>query len=378
MDRPLSSDLAAARNGVIVRIGRVAVVFLLILGVVNQVRPVVPPVPLGVPQTVDTTIPRLAMHTRLTDEVEPWKIKRTLEMVRAMGAPTIIEFFPWAYYEKKQGVFDWRHPDLVIDHAHTQGLTVIARVGMVPDWARPDGTPLNYLEPDSYGAFADYAAAFAARYQDRVCCLIVGNEPNLAFEWGGRATTAADYVDLLKVVYPAIKTAAPDMRVLAGALAPTIEPPGSAVATNDLVYLQAMYDAGAIAYFDALAVHGYGLTFAPDDPPDPNTINFRRLELLRAIMEAAGDTRPVYMTEGGYGEHPTWVHAVSPAERTQYTVAALDYALTEWEWLTTIGWWMFRTPAPPDDYNAGFVWVNTDFEPSDLYRALAVKTGNRP
>ncbi len=45
-----------------------------------------PLVVLGPPQTVQSVNPKMGMHTRLTDEVEPWKIKRTLEMVREMGA----------------------------------------------------------------------------------------------------------------------------------------------------------------------------------------------------------------------------------------------------------------------------------------------------
>jgi hypothetical protein len=47
-------------------------------------------------QRVETTNPKAGIHTRLTDEVEVWKIKRTLEMVREMGAPWIVEYFPWA------------------------------------------------------------------------------------------------------------------------------------------------------------------------------------------------------------------------------------------------------------------------------------------
>ena len=94
-------------------------------------------VPLGPQQTVQTINPKMGVHTRLTDEVEPWKIKRTLEMVRELGAPWIVEYFPWAYVEEKQGSYNWVHADLVVDHANRQGLTLIARMGFVPEWARP-------------------------------------------------------------------------------------------------------------------------------------------------------------------------------------------------------------------------------------------------
>ncbi len=66
-----------------------------------------PAVALGPQRTVETTNPKLGIHTRLTDEVEPWKIKRSLEMVREMGAPWIVEYFPWAYVEAAPDRFDW-------------------------------------------------------------------------------------------------------------------------------------------------------------------------------------------------------------------------------------------------------------------------------
>jgi polysaccharide biosynthesis protein PslG len=162
--------------------------------------PLLLPAPLlitpGPRQIVHTTMPVLGVHTRLTDEVEEWKIQRSLQMVREMGAPWIVEFFPWAYYHGADGRFAWDHPDMVVRHAQAQGLTVIARLGLTPDWARPPDTPLNYLDEASYDDFAVFAAAFAGRYKGQVDYLIIGNEPNLSFEWGYRPTTPADYVNL--------------------------------------------------------------------------------------------------------------------------------------------------------------------------------------
>ena len=53
----------------------------------------------------------------------------------------------------------------------------------------------------------------------------------------------------------------------AAGLAPTLEPPGSSAGMRDTTFLDGVYAAGGGAYFDALAVHAYGLTAPPDDPP---------------------------------------------------------------------------------------------------------------
>jgi hypothetical protein len=300
-------------------------------------------------------------------------------MVREMGATTIIEFFPWAYYQAEDGGIAWDHPDMVIDHAHAQGLQVIARIGLTPDWARPPDTPLTYLDATAYDDFAAFAAAFAARYAGRVQGIIIGNEPNLSYEWGYRSATAEDYAALLAAVYPAIKAADPTMTVLAGALAPTLEPDGSPWGTNDLLYLDRLYDAGAAPNFDALAVHVYGLTFPPDAPPDPGVLNFRRVELMREVMLRHGDAdTPMMITETGWNDHPRWTQAVRPAQRLTYTLDALDRAAADWPYVELVGLWSFRYPAPTRSYMDYYTLVTPEFVRKPIYDALQAYTGNMP
>ena len=331
----------------------------------------------GPPQTVTTSHPIVGVHTRLTDEVEEWKIKRSLQMVREMGAPWIVEFFPWAYYQGSDGDIAWEHPDQVVKHAHAQGLTLIARLGLTPDWARPPDTPLTYLDESSYDEFAEFAAAFASRYRGQVDYLVIGNEPNLSYEWGYRPTTAADYVALLQTVYPAVKAANPDMKILAGALAPTLEPEGSPWGLNDLEYLKNMYADGAAAYFDGLAVHAYGLTFPADAEPDPNILNFRRVELVRQVMLDAGDQdKSIFITETGWNDHPRWTMAVRPGQRIQYTLDALRYAEENWPFVEMLGLWAFRYPAPTKSYMDYFTLVTPEFVSKPIYEAVKSYTGN--
>jgi hypothetical protein len=131
------------------------------------------------------------------------------------------------------------------------------------------------------------------------------------------------------VAYRAAKEADPDVIVLAGALAPTLEPEGSPVGLNDLIYLQQMYDAGAAAYFDALAAHAYGLTSPMDESPRPDTINFRRVELLRDIMIRNDDgATPVYITEAA-GTQPALEQGGQPGGTYRYTIEAYEWARTQ-------------------------------------------------
>lgn len=324
--------------------------------------------PLGPQRSVTTINAKMGVHTRLTDEVEPWKIKRSLEMVREMGAPWVVEYFPWAYVEQRPGVYDWTHSDQVIDHASRQGLTVIARLGFVPEWARPKETTPLYLDENEFDEFGRFAAAFASRYADSVRFLIIWNEPNLALEWGYQPPSPQKYTRMLQIVYPLVKQANPQVQVLAGALAPTLAPAGSEWGMNDLHFLQRMYDAGAAAYFDSLAIHAYGWSFSPDEPADSQAINFRRSELLRAIMVQNGDGhKQAMITEGGWNDHPRWTRSVRPGQRISYTLRAYEIALDEWPWMDALCLWVFRFPWDAKSYQDYYTFVRTDFEAKPIY-----------
>jgi hypothetical protein len=360
---------------------------LLLWGIVSSLAPPGPRALLGAPQTVIAEKDHVCVHTRLIDEVEEWVIQRSLQLVREMGADTIVEFFPWAYFEPSAGRYNWSQADRIIRHAENQGLRVIARVGFVPRWARPDFeddvTTMNYLPDDAFDDFARFVAAFAERYAGTVDHIIIWNEPNLAFEWGYRPVNPEDYVRLLQAVYAPVKAANPAVTILAGALAPTLEPEGSPNGMDDLIYLERMYQAGAAEYFDALAIHTYGFTLPPESEPAPDSLNFRRAELLHdTMLEYDDPATPVFITETGWNDHPRWTKAVRPSQRVSYTVNAFIWAEENWDWAQEVCVWAFRYPVPTFSYPDNFTMVTTDFQILPLYDALQAyalgveRTGN--
>ncbi|NDJ76272.1 MAG: hypothetical protein GYB65_08425 [Chloroflexi bacterium] len=359
----------------LLRFAGVLVRLLVLVAVMRPLHPAPPRVVLGPPHTVETVHPVVCAHTRLTDEVEEWKIQRTLSLVREMGAGTIVEFFPWPYAESERGTYDWAHFDRIMRHAENQGLDVIARLGMVPGWARPPAeekiTNANYLPDEHFETFAQYVAAFVGRYGDQVDAIIIWNEPNLSGEWGERAVDPEAYTWLLRMSYEAAHAVDPDVVVMGGALAPTTDAEAGSLNMSDIEFLERMYAAEAAGYFDVLAVHTYGHVSAPQDAPDPAVTNFRRIELLREIMHRNGDDdKPVVITEGGWLDDPRSTIGVRPGQRITYTLAAFEM-VEGWPWAEHLCIWNFRLPLDlRSRRDAYYALVSSDFYIKPIYYAI--------
>ena len=329
----------------------------------NRPRPVV----LGSVPPTPTTI--VGVHTRLTDEVEEVKLRRTMQMVGEMGAGWAVEFFPWAYIEPTKGSYDWRHADLVVSAANAAGITLIARLDFVPAWARPKDSTPRYLAEEQFADYARFVGAFAGRYRGSVRYIAIWNEPNTSLEWGFRPVDPAGYTRLLAAAYGAVKAANPEALVLPAGLAPTLE--RSDLALDDLVFAQRMYDAGAARYFDVMNVHAYGWTLPPDDPAGADKLNYARVEMVRRVMEANGDGgKPIIITEAGWNDSPRWAKAVRPGVRIEYTLRAYEKARTEWPEVLAVNVWAFRLPAPAQNYNDFYTLVDSEFQPRPIYTAI--------
>ena len=260
---------------------------------------------------------------------------------------------------------------MVIAHARREGLTVVARIDIVPQWARPLETSDRYLDPDHYVDYAEYVVAFLERYRPQgVRHVIIWNEPNLTFEWGRRTPDPQAYAALLKVVYPRVKAAVPDAIVLAGALSPGPSLGDGRDRLEDLEYTRQLYAAGAGAFFDVWAVHAYGAKVANDATPFPEEVNFRRAEINHDILRYLGDdAKPLMITEGGWNDNPRWAGGVRPADRLRWSIAAYRMA-EQWDWMQAVCLWQFSTPWQARTYQDNWNFVTADGTPKAIYWAV--------
>ncbi len=335
----------------------------------------------------------------LAREVEPWKRERTVEMAEQAGLGWAKQQFAWAEIEPLQkgdfgdpisGESSWHKFDQMVDLYRSRGLQVIARLDRAPAWARLSDTRPE-TPPTDFADFGDFVYAFVSHFKGRVQYIQIWNEPNIYPEWGEQAVDPVAYTEMLRIAYQRAKEADPNVHVLSAPLAITLgEPhpePGKWRSMPDLDYLEAMYQAGAGDYFDILSANAFGFDLPPEDPPDPDVLNFRRVELQRKIMERYGDDdKAIWFNEYGWNAAPAYFEdealiweRVSEEKQAEYTLQGIELARQNWPWAGVFNTWYFRQTGQqytPNDAAYYFRMVDVDFTPRRLYDA--VQDATRP
>jgi hypothetical protein len=334
----------------------------------------------------------------LDREVEPWKRERTVDLASQAGLGWAKQQFAWAEIEpQKKGEFvdpvsgesSWAKFDRIVDLQREQGLQVIARLDRAPEWARhPDTRPET--PPTDFEDFGDFVYAFVEHFRGRLQYIQIWNEPNIYPEWGEQAVDPVAYTQMLEIAYRRAKEADPNVYILSAPLAATLgEPhpePGRWRSMPDLDYLEAMYEVGAAEYFDILSANAFGFDRPPLDPPDPEVLNFRRVELQREIMERYGDIdKAVWFNEYAWNAAPEYFddddliwERVSEEQQAEYTLQGVEWARGEWPWAGTFSIWYFRQTGQqyrPDEAAYYFRMVDVDFTPRRVYDAVQDATG---
>lgn len=326
----------------------------------------------------------------LEREVEAWKRERTVRMAREAGIGWARQEFIWAEIEPERGKYNWAKYDEIVELFRQNNIQVIARLDRPPQWARTRASATGSSgPPDDFEAYGDFVEAVARHFDGKINYLQIWNEPNLAREWNDAPIDPAAYARLLKIAYERAKAVDPNIQILSAPLAITLGEtftPGSTQYRNmnDLQFLEEMYAAGAKDYFDILSANAFGLGSSPDDPPNPGNLNFQRVLLERDVMEKFGDAaKAIWILEYGWNAAPESIPdsrlvwgRVTEQQQAQYTVRGVELAREKWPWAGVISIWFFRQVGdiPPNNPEAYFRMVDTDFTPRPVYAAVSAAT----
>ena len=238
------------------------------------------------------------------------------------------------------GEYAWAQLDHVVDRVVGAGMAPLLTItGPGPLWVSrraERGDPRYDPDPDLY---AEFAAAVAQRYGDRVDRYVLWNEPNLG-SWlrpavelqrarGCTPVAPHLYRALVRAAYPAVHAADPGAQVLIGTMSSRGGEQRSENSTaRPLVFLRALGCVNASfkkvrtgrckgfkpATGDGFAFHPHGVLTAPDrafpHPDDVSLASLPRLESALDKLQRGGALKAttsrfnLYLDEYGYQTNP--------------------------------------------------------------------------
>lgn len=280
------------------------------------------------------------------------------------GVEWIRDECTWGNVEKQRGVYTIpAKTDDYVNKALSKGIKTFMLLDYGNSLYDEGGAPYT---PAGRKAFANYAKAVAEHFKGRITTYEIWNE------WSGgmgnpKNQSAAVYAELLKVVYPVLKSVDPNIRVIAGA-----------THNEGTEWFREMLEAGAYDYFDGISYHPYCYPQNPDTKDykgnieDNYTINMN-------LLKKYGGEKPIWLTEFGW-HTATGNGGVSEAQQAAYMarsyVSGMAYGVDK------IFWYDFQDDgvnSSDREHNFGLVrcWQNTTtpYAAKPGYAALAAMTG---
>jgi hypothetical protein len=253
----------------------------------------------------------------LTWDISTADFAPTQAAITDIGAGSVRLEFRWYEGEPRQDDYDtstldkW---DRAMDVAEASGAEIIAMVHRAPKWA--SGQSTTYGTPQNVADYANFMRFLAERYRGRVAAWEIWNEQNSERFWP-TGPDAAEYVQLLRAAYPAVKQADPSALVAFGGLA-----------YSDFYYVSQAYKAGAKGWFDVMTTHPYSDQFAPNAVwyAAPGLIAMKSFTAYREVrkrMLGYGDDKPIWFTEFGWSTSTTSPKGVTHEQQASYLTSAL-------------------------------------------------------
>jgi hypothetical protein len=275
--------------------------------------------------------------------------------LRELGANTFRDDLYWRHLEQTRNEFV-----LPRNLSDLQKLIVLGgenglRGVVVLDYGNPlyfRGLPKTDADRDAY---ARYVSWVAQGYGKSVAAFEVWNEWNIGGgsepRETGEATSAGEYVKLLKRVRPVLKAEAPGVPVIAGGLA-----------NRKLDWVRSFADHGGFAHCDGFSVHPYN--HHDRDASAEDVVHW--LDELNALIKTkAKKSVPLWITEIGWPTHDG-VGASTEAQSAQ-RLLKLHLLLATRGYVRGVWWYdLFDDGDNPREMedNFGLIRIHGDKKPS--------------
>jgi len=293
--------------------------------------------------------------------------RQSAELSKRAGADSVRVTIDWTHTEGRPGAIGLRPVDAIYRAHVARGIRPLLVVTGAPAWAwgpgrrcAPGRTCGHPPGPGHVDDYARFAATVARRYP-RAAGIEIWNEPNERLQWLPAPDPAA-YAGLLAAAHDAIEAVAPGMPVIGGSVSANLRDDVSRAGMGLVPFLEGMYEAGAAAKLDGLAVHAYPV-------PGDHGRGDRAIDRARGVRDARGDDSPLWLTEVGYSSTAPGAGEEEQAEVLAEMLGRLretgDVRAVYVHTLVEPTYW------PEDHPSRGYGVLRPDLSPKPAYCALA-------
>lgn len=254
-----------------------------------------------------TTVGIADSNIYFTDSLD--EVRHRLDLIESLGVNDVRLLVPWMFIQNQDPMggpvdweqdLDWAKLDQIVNEVESRGMGILGVLQWSPDWATSGDTGVGH--PDNVQDYAAFATAVAQRYGSKITSYEVWNEPNASFFWNPVDPVA--YTNLLKATYTALKLVDPNITVIGGVVGAGLT--WGDTTMNPVDFVQAMYDAGADGFFDAISFHPYNFATPFSEQDD---LDWRELmplyqvtkirELMDQHIDPGEEQLKIWITEYG-------------------------------------------------------------------------------
>jgi len=298
-------------------------------------------------------------------------IDRSLDEAVGLGDSYVRVDLPWDGVQPadSETAHDWSRFDAFVAAANGKGLKLLVTIVDPPVWARVAACAAKEAcGPASAQAYADFAAAAAARYaKEGVHDWEIWNEENLG-SFATAANPAQAYTNMLEDASIALHRADPRALVVLGGLG-MVDTAASRGWISAHDFLADVARDGGLGYADAIGIHPYGEPYLPADSPVFKEID-RDPHSLESIL-----------TEYGRGDIPFWItetgattEGAGPAAADE-SAATADATHVTPDWQARIAAATVATATSDPHIKALFWYADVDLPADGLYYGLMTAAG---
>jgi polysaccharide biosynthesis protein PslG len=263
----------------------------------------------------------------------------------------------WYAVESVKGQYYWSEYDAIVSRLKARGLRPL----FILNFNNPNygaGSEMDGIDtPQEREGFKKFAVAAVNRFQDLINPLWeIYNEPNRPTFWSD--PSALEYMNLIKIVVPAMRQAKPNLFIMAPGLghAPALDGTDNPIKV-DFGYLESTFALGILNHVDAISIHPY-----PDGEPE---VALGIYDDVRSLMKMYQKTLPIVSSEWGYSSAAAFAN--TPQGHANYLTRM--YLINLSQDVLSFGYKLEAGSPDPsaDDYELGFSWFNANGSAKPVY-----------